>query len=612
MHIEQRSGTVKCIRNKVIEEFEKGWIGSNTLCEYHPCHYKGQDCTYCYCPFYPCNDPTFGKNLKSKRGNDVWDCSSCLFIHRQDVCRFVSSEVKRLGITVPEDDRLPGIFEEAKRRFFRPGKAIMVLGATSDAGKSLTVAALCRIISDMGYTVTPLKTQNMSLNSVVTHDGSEIAMIQGLQSKAAGIKRLDHHINPVLLKPRGNTISQVMVNGKPFGDYNVSDYYSKFVPGPGVNAVRESIEYLKNRYDYVVIEGAGSPAEINIYDRDIANMRAAEMADADCILVVNTAWGGSFAYAVGTIELLQEKDRKRIKGIIFNNLYGDPSGFRKGADELEKMLGIPVLGIIPHLDLTLPNEDSEFFRTNSSLGSGKTKVAVIRLPKISNFTDIDPLYMEDVTVKFADRPEDLEGCDAIVIPGTKNTIADMQWMRSSGMADAILKRKGKVPIAGICGGYQMMGRLLVDKNGIENGAPAEVEGLGLFNNVTRWDGYTKNVRQTCGTLLPVGGDVFGYEIHMGETDVSEDPLFKIDEFKGSRMEGSLNEKEMLFGTYMHGVFDKPAFRRYFLSFAGVSGNGSKVKDYSDKVEENIQKLADGFKNSMDMEAFVKIFMEVCQ
>ena len=596
---------MKCIKKKVLEEFERGWISSNLECEYHPCHHKGQDCTYCYCPFYPCNDPMLGKAIDPE-GKNIWDCSDCLFIHQRNVCEFVSSEVKRLGIKDSEDVRLKDLFKESKKRYFRKGKAIMVLGATSDAGKSLTALAICRIISDMGFSVTPLKTQNMSLNSVVTHDGCEIAMIQALQARAAGIKRPDRHINPILLKPKGDSVSQVMVNGKPFGDYDVQRYYSEFVPGPGIKAVEESVEFLKYRYDYVVMEGAGSPAEINIYDSDIANMKAAGIADAECMLVVNVAWGGSFAYALGTMDLLEEKDRRRVKGILFNNMYGSPSDFKEGMDELEKISKVPVLGIVPHIDVTLPKEDSEFFRETCKIGEGKTVISVIRLPRISNFTDLDPLLGENVTVNFVSKPKELEGSDAIIIPGTKNTIADMKWLRSSGMADAILSFKGRIPILGICGGYQIMGSKLIDSKGYEDPSASEIDGLGLFEGTTEWKKEGKIVRQVFAKLIPTDGHIVGYEIHSAESKMNAPPLLKLD--FSDKTDGSFIESEMLFGTYAHGIFEKSAFRKFFLSFAGNVSEGDD--DYSEKVEQNIQKLADAFKSSIDMEMFKKVFMRL--
>jgi cobyric acid synthase CobQ len=597
------------ITKKVKEEIDRGWIGSDHDCPYHPCHFEGQDCTFCYCPFYPCNDTDFGSNIESTKGKTIWECTNCLFIHRSEVGKFVMSSINERRITDPKDPKIREIFVEAKSKFHHTGRSLMVLGATSDAGKSLAVIALCRILHKKGYLVAPFKSQNMSLNSKVTLKGSEIAMIQTIQSKAAGLKNPDHHMNPILLKPKGDSVSQVMVEGKAYGDYDVENYYEKFVPGPGTEAVKRNVDFLKGRYDYVVMEGAGSPAEINIYDKDIANLRAAEIADASCILVINVEWGGSFAYALGTLELIPEKDRGRIKGVILNNIRGNIDNFSPGIKELERITGVPVIGLIPHIDLELPSEDSEAFREMSSKGDGKAVISVIKFPRIANFTDLDPLCMEDVTLRFISDPKDLAISDAIILPGTKNTIDDLNWMKENGFFDAIKDIKGKVPILGICGGYQMMGMLLKDPQGLEGRTPSITEGLGLFDNVTEWGEYKKKVIQDSGVLLNSGEPVTGYEIHMGTSEVNEEPIFRIDRFKDSEMEGSLRENEMLFGTYLHGVFEKPAFRRFFLSF--VEHDGKKVetkdaKDYDDLIEENIEKLAVAFEKGLDMEMLMKI------
>jgi adenosylcobyric acid synthase len=597
------------ITKKVKEEIEAGWIGPNLDCDYHPCHFKGQDCTFCYCPFYPCNDEQLGRNITSAKGKPIWECTFCLFIHRQEVGKYIMSEIKRLGIKDPKDPRMRELFLDTKKKFFRPGKAIMILGATSDAGKSITTAAICRILHKRGYLVSPFKSQNMSLNSKVTPKGFEIAMIQTLQAKAAGLKNTDHFMNPILLKPKGDTVSQVMVGGEPFGDYNVEDYYAKFVPGPGTDAVRKTVEFLKNRYDFVVMEGAGSPAEINIYDRDIANMGAANIADADCFLVVNVEWGGSFAYAVGTVKLIPERDRERIKGIILNNVRGNTENMVPGAEELERILGIPVVGIIPHASVVLPSEDSEAFRGMDSKGDGSVVISVVKLPRIANFTDLDPLYMEDTTVRFVTDPKEIAGSDAIIIPGTKNTIDDLIWMRETGMFDAVRSMKGKVPILGICGGYQIMGKLLKDPQGIEGKIPQTLEGLGLFDMETEWNEYKKRVIQDQGYLIETKEPVVGYEIHMGLSEIKEEPLFVIERFKDNETEGSVRKSELLFGTYLHGVFDKPAFRKYFLSFVKHNGTpvvAADIRDYDDLIEENLEKLAQVFEEGLDMERFMKI------
>lgn len=602
-----------CIKKKVNEELKAGWIGPNLKCDYHPSHFSGQDCTFCYCPFYPCEDTDLGDFIVGRHGQKIWNCSDCLFIHRTPVVKFVLSEIERLGITEAGDPRFADILASAKERFFRTGRALMVVGATSDAGKSVTVAALCRILHRRGLLVAPFKSQNMSLNSKVTRSGSEIAMIQTLQATAAGLKNPDAHMNPILLKPKGDTVSQVMVLGQPYGDYNVTDYYGEFVSGPGREIVRENIEFLKKRYDVVLMEGAGSPAEINIYDRDIANMGAAVIADADVILVVNVEWGGSFAYALGTIELIPEEDRKRIRGVIFNNLRGKPDGFKTAIPEFERISGVPVIGVVPHADVTLPSEDSEALRGVRWKGEGKCVVGVVRFPRIANFTDLDPLFLEDVSVRFVEKAADLDGVDAVVLPGTKNTINDLKWMDERGISDRIRSLRGRVPIVGICGGYQMMGAVLDDSQGIEGGVPGTVmEGLGLFGNRTEFGEYSKRiVNNTAEMLVGDGGEVTGYELHMGTTEVTERPLFEItNKFtKDRQLEGSVREDEMLFGTYFHGVFDRMPFRRYFLSFVSHDGervDTSDTRDYDDIVEENIDRLADVFEENIDMDALMRI------
>ena len=598
------------ICKKVDEEIKRGWLGPNHECPYHPAHFTGQDCSFCYCPFFPCNDTTFGWELQGRHG-PVWNCSDCLFIHRTPVVKFIYSEIERLGITDAKDPRFNDIFREAKARFWKKGKAMMVVGATSDAGKSVTVAAICRILHDRGYLVAPFKSQNMSLNSKVTRSGAEIAMIQVLQAKAAGITNPDAHMNPILLKPKGDTVSQVMVCGKPFADYDVEGYYNEFVPGPGIEIVKEHVEFLKDRYDCVVMEGAGSPAEINIYDKDIANMRAADIADANVILVVNVEWGGSFAYALGTVELIPEKDRGRIKGIILNNVRGDPSKLRSGADELERLTGVPVIGIIPHADVVLPSEDSEALRGIRTRGEGKSLIGVIKFPRMANFTDLDPLFLEDVSTVFVEKPEDLEGVDAIVMPGTKNTVSDYLWMEEKGIADVIRGLWKKIPIVGICGGYQMMGRTMDDSLGIENGQKKVYEGLGFFDNVTTFGEYSKHIIQNEGKLA-VGdhGYITGYELHMGESAVNEKPLVMLDRFHADPVpEGSVREDELTFGTYQHGIFDKPAFRKYFLSFVKHEGRPVEMteeKDYDSILEENLVKLAKVFEDNMDVERLIDI------
>ena len=439
---------MKTIKKRVEDELAAGNIRSNRECPYHPSHFKGQNCTFCYCPFYPCEDERNGHYIRGTKIGDIWSCEDCLFIHRDRTVEYALPRILERGIAPGDHEGMMEVFRESMDACWKRGKAVMVVGATSDAGKSMTVAALGRILLRRGYLCAPFKSQNMSLNSRVTAKGEEIAMVQMLQAQAMGLTIPNYHMNPILLKPKGNTVSQVVVEGKPFGDYDVPSYYNDFVPGPGREIVRRNIDFLKDHYDFILMEGAGSPAEINIYDKDIANMRAAEIADADCILVVNVEWGGSFAYAIGTVELMPPEDRKSIKGIILNNVRGDPSRMKDGADELSKRCGIPVIGIIPHAEVELPQEDSEAFRGVKERGNGALRIAVIKLPRIANFTDLDPLYTEDTTVVFADCPSDVLTADAVIIPGTKNTIDDYEWLIATGIA------------AGLCMSGSLAGPLL--------------------------------------------------------------------------------------------------------------------------------------------------------
>ncbi len=481
------------------------------------------------------------------------------------------------------------------------GKAIMVLGATSDAGKSITALAFCRILNDMGYRVMPFKSQNMSLNAMPTPDGHEISMIQTLQCQAARVEPT-YRVNPILMKPTSDMRSQVVVEGKVFGVYGVEDYYNDFIPNHSRAILKENVDWILSHNDIMVMEGAGSPAEINIYDKDIANMGAAEVADADCVLVVNMEWGGAFAYVIGTVMLMPEKDRRRIKAILYNNFRGNKEYLDEGIRMIEERTGIPCLGVIPHMDHRLPPEDSESLRGVSSVGEGKTTVGVIRLPRMANFTDIDPFYCEDVKVTFVTDKEQIASCDLIVIPGTKNSMMDMRWMEESGVADEIRSCVGKKPIVGICGGYQMMGRKLHNPKGFEDPDVLEIDGLGLFDMETTWDREDKITVRSKGKCLVTGEDITGYQIHVGRSVTKEEPLFEIESGK----EGSCRKDDMLFGTYLHAVFEMPTFRRYVLSIAGHSENDMCQKDYSEGLEENIDAISVGFRENMDMDLFKRI------
>ncbi|NMA31436.1 MAG: cobyric acid synthase [Candidatus Methanofastidiosa archaeon] len=591
------------LTEEVKKQFKNGIIGSNRSCEYYPCHFDGQDCTFCYCPFYRCNDPFLGKEITSKKGNKIWSCKDCFWIHRNDIAKKCFELLEDEYFNCSEDEIL-SIKKTIETSHHKYAKTIMILGATSGAGKSLTVAALCRILSNRGYKVAPFKSQNMSLNSFVTEFGEEIASIQDLQAKAARIKPRAY-MNPILLKPKKDNVSQVVIEGKPYKDMDVEEYYS-FTRSKGLEIVRSNLHFLRRLNDVVVIEGAGSPTEINIRDSEIANMKTAEIADAPCILVVNIEWGGSFAYIYGTLNLLHDKDRKRFKGVIINNLRGDKSSLHNGIEEIERLVGVPVLGIVPHIELNLPMEDSMFIKSEE-MDSSKILIGVIKLPRISNFTDFDALDLEkNVSVIFIDDPTKVKKVDAIIIPGTKNTVEDLKWLKQKGFFESIKKRSGSIPIIGICGGYQMLGKKIIDK-GMEGEGEAEYEGLDLLDVSTYFDLYDKKTVQVNGKVLEeyrVGdGLVRGYEIHTGKTIThGNKPIFQIYDVNGTHFEGCIDTNLKVMGTYIHGIFDLPSFRKYFLSLISKKIDTTKETyfDYNHVIDLSLEKLAKTFEENIDM------------
>jgi adenosylcobyric acid synthase len=376
----------------------------------------------------------------------------------------------------------------------------------------------------------------MSLNSVVTAQGGEISRAQALQAAAARTEP-DARMNPILLKPKRDDISQVIVDGKPYRDMDVPTYYGKFATGEGVEIVRRAWDFLRRTRDVVVIEGAGSPAEINIAQVEIANMRTAEIAGAPCILVVNMEWGGAFAYAFGTIMLLPPERRSMVKGIVLNNMHGDAACLDGGIRELEERLGVPVLGVVPHVEHYLPDEDSQDLVGQK--GKGDIKVGVIMVPRISNFTDFDALALDGVSVRFVRDAGGLDGVDAVIIPGTKNTVADLRWLREKGFVEAIRGLRGRVPILGICGGYQMLGQEVIDLKGLEGDVGAVWEGLGLLDVSTTFDRYDKRTVQVTGHLASGNGEVRGYEIHMGLSESKEGALFVLARDGTEEAEGAV-------------------------------------------------------------------------
>lgn len=474
----------------------------------------------------------------------------------------------------------------------------MVQGTSSYAGKSFIVMALCKIFRDKGIDVSPFKSQNMSLNSYVTKDGKEIARAQVLQALAAGVEP-SVEMNPILVKPMGESRSQIVVNGKPYRDINAKDYYRDFALKEGMEIARTAFEKLEKKHDLIIIEGAGSPAEINLYHKDITNMRIADMADAPVVLVADIDRGGVFASIYGTLALLNKEHRDRVKGIIINKFRGDISILEPGIETIENLIKKPVFGVVPYIqDLKLPDEDSMSLQDISTGESIGIEIAVIKLPRISNFTDFDPLLNAGVDVKYAEDPEDLRSADAIIIPGTKNTIGDLEWLREKGFFESICSLSGNVPIVGICGGYQMLGNTITDDS-------MRVRGLGLLDIETRFEGYEKTTRQVRGKIVATsgmfsamtGGEIRGYEIHMGKTVLGDSAtaVFELED----ALDGAISTDGMVFGTYLHGIFDSPSFRRSFLKFLGGRVDTCS-KEPEEIWNESIERAARIVSDSIDI------------
>lgn len=471
----------------------------------------------------------------------------------------------------------------------RMSRFIVVLGTTSHSGKSTFVAALCRLLSDRGLKVAPFKSQNMSLNSWVTQNGSEIGIAQAVQAWAARVQPSEF-MNPILLKPKGDRTSQVIVLGRPVADKSAEEYYRDI---DGLKEVVDrSIEQLEKEYDYIVVEGAGGAAEINLFDRDIANIYVARHLKAPIILVGDIERGGVFASLFGTVELLPEDIRPLVKGLVINKFRGDPAILGSGLAKLEELTGVPVLGVMPYLDLDIPSEDSVSLGDKKSRAGGPLpEIAVIRLPRISNFTDFEPLERQ-ARVRYVSLSERLGRPDAIIIPGTKNTVSDLREMQEKGMADQI-RSCVNTPVLGICGGYQMLGREIIDC-GVED-TVGTIPGLGLLDAVTRFDLYEKKTVQVKkvvtggGPILESirGQPVTGYEIHMGVTSPSGANAFGDD--------GAVSENGMVIGTYLHGLFENDNFRYAFLDFLfRRKGLGDGKVMPSEAEEKSGASKGDGF------------------
>lgn len=476
---------------------------------------------------------------------------------------------------------------------------VTILGTQSNVGKSVIVTALCRILKRRGHRVSPFKAQNMSLNSWVTKDGKEIGMAQAVQAFAA-CKEPCADMNPVLLKPKGEMTSQVIVLGEPLGDRKVGEYY---VSTEEMMAVaRGALDRLSENNDTIIIEGAGGAAEINLYDRDIANSRIARAVSSPIVIVGDIELGGVFASLYGTYVLLPEEDKKLVKGLIINKFRGDASLLATGIDELEKLTGVPVLGVIPYRRLSIPSEDSVSIEDKNEAGPLDIDIAVIRLPLISNFTDFEPLERQ-ARVRYVPLDDDLGRPDIVILPGTKNTVNDLKALRRSALWDDIkkLSRDG-IPVLGICGGYQMLGQQIIDM-GVEGGCEETFEGLGLLPVTTTFDRYEKLTCQASkkitagGPILgPIEGTaVTGYEIHMGKT-TSPGPAFEDD--------GCVSSTGTVIGTYLHGLFENEHFTGALLRFACEKKGIAYERACAQK--DPYDDLADMVQASLDMKKLLAI------
>lgn len=485
----------------------------------------------------------------------------------------------------------------------------MIQGTSSDVGKSMLATALCRHFSNAGFRVAPFKSQNMALNSFVTTSGGEIGRAQGVQAEAARVDATTD-MNPILLKPKHDMMSEIIVHGKHHLDMTARDYRHKFVD-EALPIAEAAIQRLQEQYDVIVLEGAGSPAEINLKARDIANMKMAHAADADVLLVADIDRGGVFASIVGTLALLDDDERARVKGIIINKFRGMKELLDDGLVWLEDYTGIPVLGVVPYMNVQIEAEDSLAL---SALRFKKPKrdefaidVAVIQLPRISNFTDIDPLMDEPgVGVRFVKNTADFGKPDVVILPGTKSTIDDLRWLRETDLDACVLQhaRQSK-PVIGICGGYQMLGEQLLDPHAIEGDGQDEL-GLALLPITTTFVGEKRTV-QMSGTRYGTEDILTGYEIHLGRTERTADcaPFLLLD---NGRTDGAVCEHVL--GTYFHGIFHNRAFTRELVNTwrtqKGLAPLSEEVQSEKELREQAYNIAAEHFEQAVDMDKLYRI------
>ncbi len=476
----------------------------------------------------------------------------------------------------------------------------MIQGTTSDAGKSALVTGLCRLLARRGLRVAPFKPQNMALNSAVTIDGGEIGRAQAVQAMAAGIQP-HTDMNPILLKPNSDTGSQVIVQGHAIGNMKASDYHA--YKATAMEAVLDSYHRLQQQYDVVLVEGAGSPAEINLRQHDIANMGFAEAVNAPVLLVADIDRGGVFAHLLGTLKLLSQSEQQRIKGMIINRFRGDMKLLQPGIDWLQQEINPPVIGVLPYLhDLHLEGEDSLCRRGSDANSQQILNVIVPALPRLSNHTDFDPLNLHpQVKLNFIGANESIPAADLIILPGSKNVANDLTWLRKNGWEKAIhkhLRYGGR--LLGICGGYQMLGQQIHDPLGLE-GSTESCQGLGLLEMQTTLEKH-KQLHNVKGQLIANGANISGYEIHAGITtgNALTRPFAQLNE----RTDGAVSVDNQIIGSYLHGLFESTETCEFLLHWAGLED--AQKNDYQQRRETDINRLADALEMHLDMPLIEKL------
>ncbi|WP_158944709.1 cobyric acid synthase [Granulicella sp. S190] len=503
-------------------------------------------------------------------------------------------------------------------------RAIMVLGTGSHVGKSLLTAALCRIFAQHGYRVAPFKSQNMSLNSAATVEGLEIGRAQALQAEAAGVAA-SVHMNPILIKPSGDHSSQVVVRGKIWGRVTAAEYHRRRIQEL-LPVVQESYDILASQYEVIVLEGAGSPAEINLKQHDIVNMRMAEMADAKCLLVGDIDRGGVFASLLGTLELLEPEERKRVRGFAINKFRGDASLLKPGVEMIEDRVQRLCLGVVPWLpSLMLEEEDSLGLppSTQSQWPIAQTRnsedrplrIAVIGLPSFSNFTDFDSLRAEpSVSLLFCRTAEEIAQADVVILPGSKQTVDDLLWMKRSGLDVAILRYAPTGLVVGICGGMQMLGETIEDPSGMEHEGSVAALGLLPIRTIMQMEKVTRNAQGEMAEAVLFGqplkdAKLDGYEIHIGHTEYKAGAkhfsILSADRSASAGKDGCISADTTIFGTYLHGIFDDDSFRHQFLGAARAYYKLSAPRElnlWKQLREDSLNRLAREVEKALDMRA----------